>query len=81
MLQTQLGCGDGDQPVLAASNLRRDVQFGLVSFQAIGRLCKVEQAVDLRLEFDLGLDHAVIAHGLVAAGIGLELGAVHGHRT
>ena len=58
-----------------------DVDFGLVGLGCVGGLGALEQRVDLRLEFSLGLLHALAAHRLVAAGVGQDLGAVDGHRA
>jgi hypothetical protein len=37
----------------------------------------LQKRVDLRLQLGFGLAHVAVAHGSVAAGVGLELGAVH----
>jgi hypothetical protein len=69
---------NGVQPVLASRDLGRDVQLRLVLLRLVGRLRSVQQRGDLRLQLGLGLEHVTVAHGLVAAGVGLDLGAVHG---
>eukprot|EP01137_Pigoraptor_chileana_P003911 Opistho-2@44819 len=79
LLQPQLGRRDGGQAIGPALDLAGDVDVGLVLLQIVGRLRSVEQAVNLGFEFGLGLEHALVAHGLVTARIGLELGAVHRH--
>jgi len=38
-----------------------------------------DQGVDLLLQFLLGPEHALVAHGFVLGGIGLNLGAVQRH--
>ncbi len=67
---------DHGQPRLAACDLRRQVHLGLVALGRIGRLGPRQQLVDLRFQLRLGLLHPPIAHRLVAAGVGLHLGAV-----
>ncbi len=66
---------------LAPLDLGRDVEFGLLRLGLVGGLGARQQRVDLLFQFDLGVLHARIAHGLVAARVGLDLGAVDGHRA
>ena len=80
-LQAFAGLADGRQARLAALDLRRQVQLRLARLGLVGGLGTPQQGVDLCLEFSLGLLHALVAHRLVAAGVGLELGAVDGHRA
>ena len=81
LLQALAGLGDGRQARLAPSDLGRDVQLGLVLLGLVGLLCALEQGLDLRLQLGLGLEHVAVAHGLVAARVGLDLGAVDRDRA
>ena len=71
--------GDGLKAILAALDLCGNVHLGFVGLGCIGALGALQQGLDLRLEFTLGLLHALVAYCLVAAGVGLDLGAVDGH--
>jgi hypothetical protein len=81
LLQALAGLGNGRQPRLAPSDLGRDVELRFVPLGLVGLLRAFEQRVNLRLEFGLGLEHVAVAHGLVAAGVGLYLAAVHRDRA
>ena len=75
-----LACfNDRLQANLASLNLSRDVHLWLFGFGRVGGLRALQQRIDLGLQFGFGLLHALKAHRLVAAGVGLELGAVDGH--
>ena len=78
LLQPGTRCDDGVKPVLAKRNLRGDVQLGLELLGLVGRTRLVEPGLDLRLQLGFGLEHVALAHRLVAARVGLDLGAVHG---
>jgi hypothetical protein len=67
--------GDGVEPVLATRDL------GFVPLGLVGRTRFVELCVDLGFHLGFGLGHMTVAHGLVATGVGLELGAVDRDRT
>jgi len=77
LLQALTGLGDDRQPGLAPCDLGRDVPLGFVLLGFISLQRTLEQGIDLRLQLRLGLEHVAVAHRLVAAGVGLELGAVH----
>ena len=75
--QSGFGRFNGRQSGLSAFDLGGDVQVGLVLLGFIGAGSLLQERCNLCLELDLGALHACIAHGLVAAGIGLDLGAIH----
>ena len=77
LLQPGTRCDDGVKPVSATRNLRGDVQLGLVLLGLVSRTRLVEQCFDLRLQLGFGLGPMPVAHRLVAARVGLDLGAVH----
>jgi DNA invertase Pin-like site-specific DNA recombinase len=81
LLQALTGLGDGLQARFAPLDLSRNVELGLVGLGLIGVLDALQQRINLGLEFSFGQSHAFIAHGLVTAGVGLDLGAVDGHRA
>ena len=77
LFKAGFGCGNRGnrgKPDLSAFKLGGDVQVGFVlfCFVCVGRL--LHQCANLGFEFGLCRLHAAIAHGLVAAGIGLDLG-------
>ncbi|SXY43365.1 hypothetical protein BANRA_05284 [Klebsiella pneumoniae] len=69
------------QALLAARNLGRNVQLRLVTLLVVGSLGAIKQRLDLAMQFVLGRLHALIAHRLVAAGVGFYLGAVDRDRA
>ena len=81
LLQALAGLDDGLQARLAALYLGRNIQLRLVGLGRVGGLGAVQQGINLRLQFRFGLLHALVAHRLVAAGVGFDLGAVAGHRA
>ena len=77
-LKAQLGRLDGLETLRAARHLGGDVQLGFIGLGDIGTRSACEQVIDLRLEFELARLHPLVAHRLVLAGIGAQLGTVHG---
>jgi hypothetical protein len=72
------------QPVLTTTQLIRQLTAAIpLAVPAI--LLRIEdlglahQGVDLLLQLLLGLEHPLVAHGLVLGGIGVNLGAIEGH--
>ena len=72
---------DGLETNLAPLEFGRNVQLGLVSFSLVGGLGALQQGIDLGLQSPLGLLHALVAHRLVAARVGLELDVVDDHHA
>ena len=79
-LQRSLGGGDLRQPLRLVGDPVRHLIAALVAVELvllrIGRLRRLEPAVDLVLQFGLPLVHALVAHRLVLGRIRLDLGAV-----
>jgi hypothetical protein len=75
-----LGRGDGGQAVLTALELRGQAH-AVWHVRAVGLLGQRQQFLDLGLE--LGFDRlgVPIGEGTVAAGVGVDLGAVEAHRA
>ncbi len=72
---------DRVQPILTARDLSRDIDIRLVLLGLVSSLCTLQQRRDLCLQFSFGFEHVPVAHGLVSAGVGLDLGAVHRNRA
>jgi hypothetical protein len=84
LFQSRLGLADLLQPALPPLQLGR--QFVAVPILAVLRILfgiglfgGGQQRIDLLLQARLGLVHVLVAHRLVLAGVGLDLGSIDGH--
>lgn len=57
---------DDGEPILASRDFGRDVEIGFAALGMVGRLGLGQQRINLRLQFQLRLVHALIAHRFVA---------------
>ena len=82
-LQRGLGLTDPLQPLLLVGHPIGHLIAALVAVELvlllIGRLRRLEPALDLGLELRFPLLHALVAHRLVPGRVGLDLGAVQRH--
>ena len=81
LLQTGPGRADRRQARFTPRDLGRDVHLRFLGLSLIGLRRAPQQRLDLPLQLSLALHHEPVAHRLVAAGVGLHLRAVDGHRT
>ena len=79
--QARLRSPDHSQTRFAPLNLRWNVQLRFETLSCISFFGALEQGINLLPQLGLRLHHAPVAHRLVTAGVGLDLGAVHSNRA